>query len=56
MLRAASTAVSWWFALNDSTITAAEPMKPPCGCKVSKSSGTSAKRAGKMPPDAPPGK
>ena len=32
--------VSW----SDSTITAAEPMKQPCGCSVSKSSGRSASR------------
>src|SRR6185295_109545 len=40
----------------DRTITAAEPMKQPCGCKVSKSSGTSASDAGRMPPEAPPGR
>ena len=50
-LRAASMARSW----SDSTITAAEPMKQPCGCRVSKSSGTSASDAGRMPPEAPPG-
>ena len=37
------------------TITAAEPMKQPCGCSVSKSSGMSPSDAGRMPPDAPPG-
>ena len=49
---AASRAVSCC----DSTITAAEPMKQPCGCSVSKSSGMSAIEAGRMPPDAPPGR
>jgi hypothetical protein len=49
-LRAASSTESCC----DSTITAAEPMKQPCGCSVSKSSGTSASRAGRMPPEAPP--
>ena len=52
VLRAAPTALSW----SDSTITAAEPMKQPYGCSVSKSSGTSASDAGRMPPDAPPGR
>ena len=40
----------------DSMITAAEPMKQPCGCSVSKSSGMSPSDAGRMPPDAPPGR
>src|SRR5438309_1855712 len=40
----------------DSTTTAAEPMKQPCGCSVSKSSGMSAFAAGRMPPEAPPGR
>ena len=35
--------------------TAAEPMKQPCGCSVSKSSGMSPFDAGRMPPEAPPG-
>src|SRR4029077_6252712 len=52
VLRAATTALSW----SDKTTTAAEPMKQPCGCNVSKSSGTSASDAGRMPPDAPPGR
>jgi hypothetical protein len=42
--------------LVDSTMTAAEPMKQPCGCSVSKSSGMSASDAGRMPPEAPPGR
>ena len=45
MLSAASRARSWC----DSTTTAAEPMKQPCGCSVSKSSGTSPSDAGRMP-------
>ena len=52
MFSAASRALSCWL----STITAALPMKQPCGCSVSKSSGTSARRAGRMPPLAPPGR
>jgi hypothetical protein len=51
-LRAAAAAESCC----DSTITPAEPMKQPCGCSVSKSSGMSASAAGRMPPDAPPGR
>ena len=52
MLRAAATRVSW----SDSTMTAAEPMKQPYGCSVSKSSGMSPIDAGRMPPEAPPGR
>ncbi len=52
MLSAASRALSCW----PSTMTAAEPMKQPCGCSVSKSSGMSARLAGRMPPEAPPGR
>src|SRR5207247_1677238 len=51
-LRAAPIALSW----SDSTITAAEPMKQPYGCRVSKSSGIQSIVAGRMPPDAPPGR
>ena len=51
-LRAAPAAVSWF----DSTTIAAEPMKQPYSFNVSKSSGTSAFDAGRMPPDAPPGR
>jgi hypothetical protein len=51
-LRAAAVAVS----LSDSTTTAAEPMKQPYWLSVSKSSGTFAIDAGRMPPDAPPGR
>ena len=32
-----------------------EPTKAPCSARVSKSSGTSASAAGRMPPEAPPG-
>jgi hypothetical protein len=52
MLSAASRALSAF----DSTMTAADPMKQPCGCSVSKSSGMFAMFAGRMPPDAPPGR
>ena len=52
MFKAASRARSCWL----STMTAAEPMKQPCGCSVSKSSGMSARAAGRMPPEAPPGR
>src|SRR5437868_14586661 len=51
-LRAAAAALS----LLERTTTAAEPMKQPCGCRVSKSSGRSAFAAGRMPPEAPPGR
>ena len=37
-------------------MTAAEPMKQPYGCSVSKSSGMLASDAGRMPPEAPPGR
>jgi hypothetical protein len=40
----------------ESTMTPAEPMKQPCGCSVSKSSGMSASDAGRIPPEAPPGR
>ena len=49
---AAARTESW----SDSTMIAAEPMKQPWGCKVSKSSGRSASAAGRMPPEAPPGR
>ena len=51
-LRAATAARS----LSDRTMIAAEPMKHPYGCSVSKSSGTSPRLAGSMPPEAPPGR
>ena len=51
MLSAASRALS----RSESTTTAAEPMKEPCGCSVSKSSGTSESDAGRRPEDGPPG-
>src|ERR1043165_5361900 len=51
-LRAAAAALS----LSDSTTIAAEPMKQPYGVSVSKSSGTLARDAGRIPPDAPPGR
>jgi hypothetical protein len=38
------------------TTTAAEPMKQPCGSSVPKSSGMSSIDAGRMPPEAPPGR
>src|SRR5262245_3516653 len=49
---AAAAAVS----LSDSTTIAAEPMKQPYGLSVWKSRGTFANVAGRMPPDAPPGR
>src|SRR6056300_1523507 len=49
---AASRALSCWL----STTTAADPIKQPCSCRVSKSSGISANREGNIPPDAPPGR
>ena len=52
-LRAASRAR---VVLATARSTAAEPMKQPCGCSVSKSSGMSASDAGRMPPEAPPGR
>ena len=51
-LRAAAAAVSW----SERTTIAAEPMKQPYWFSVSKSSGMSAIDAGRMPPDAPPGR
>ncbi len=46
------------FALSffEKTIMAAEPIKQPYFCNVSKSNGSSPNDAGNMPPDAPPGK
>ena len=35
---------------------AAEPIKHPCSCRVSKSKGTLSMEAGKIPPEAPPGR
>src|SRR6202035_4456893 len=52
MLSAASFALS----LSESTMIAAEPMKHPYELSVSKSRGTSPRDAGKIPPEAPPGK
>ena len=46
-----SRAESW----SDSTTTAAEPMKEPCGWSMSKSSGMSSIVAGNRPADGPPG-
>ncbi|MNC90888.1 hypothetical protein D3C83_70420 [compost metagenome] len=51
-LRAAAAAVS----RSESTMIAAEPMKQPCWLSVSKSSGMSPIDAGRIPPEAPPGK
>src|SRR5215467_7527267 len=50
--RAAPDAVSWF----DRTTIAADPMKQPYSFNVSKSSGMSLIDAGRMPPDAPPGR
>ena len=41
---------------SDNTTTAAEPMKQPYFSSVPKSSGMSAMDAGRMPPEAPPGR
>src|SRR5690606_28475167 len=49
---AASEALS----LSEKMTMAAEPMKQPCGWSVSKSSGMSPLEAGRMPPEAPPGR
>ena len=43
-------------SLSDKTTTAAEPIKQPCSCNVSKSSGILSNFAGSIPPEAPPGK
>jgi len=51
-LSAASRALS----RSERMMTAAEPMKHPNGCSVSKSSGMLSIDAGRMPPEAPPGK
>ncbi len=51
-LRAVPVAESW----SEKTTIAAEPMKQPYGVSVSKSSGMLAIDAGRMPPDAPPGR
>src|SRR5690606_14579108 len=51
-LRAAREARSW----SERTTSAAEPMEQPCGSSVPKSSGRSAMLAGRIPPDAPPGR
>ncbi len=44
------------FTLDGAAITAAEPMKQPYFSRVPKSSGRSPRPAGKMPPEAPPGR
>ena len=41
---------------SESTTTAAEPMKQPCFSSVPKSSGRSPMEAGRIPPEAPPGR
>src|SRR5262249_55362757 len=51
-LRAAADAVSCF----ESTTLAADPMKQPYSFKVSKSRGTLAIDAGRIPPEAPPGR
>ena len=42
--------------LSDKTTIAADPIKQPYSCNVSKSRGIFPRLAGKMPPDAPPGR
>ena len=49
------SAASLMLSLSDRMITAAEPMKLPCGSSVPKSSGMSPIDAGRMPLDGPPG-
>ena len=51
-LRTASTGSS----RSDSTTTAPEPTKQPSASSVPKSSGRSPSEAGRMPPEAPPGR
>ncbi len=53
--RSMLSAASLMLSLSESTTTAAEPMKLPWGCSVSKSSGTSSSEAGRIPEDGPPG-
>ena len=50
------TAASFTSSLSDKITTAAEPMKQPYFSSVPKSSGMSAIEAGRIPPDAPPGR
>ena len=53
-MRLSATAfISSW---SESTTTACEPTKQPYFSSVPKSSGTSAIEAGRMPPEAPPGR
>lgn len=54
--RIAFNAMFLALSLSDKIMIAAEPIKHPYSCNVSKSSGTSPKEAGSIPPDAPPGK
>src|SRR5690349_835692 len=50
------SATSRALSLSDNTTTACEPTKQPYCSSVPKSSGMSAIDAGRMPPDAPPGR
>ena len=50
------SATAFISSLSDKTTTAAEPIKQPSPSRVPKSSGMSAFAAGKMPPEAPPGR
>ena len=50
------SATSRMSSLSERTTTAAEPMKQPCGSSVPKSRGMLSIDAGRMPPEAPPGR
>src|SRR5207248_1485984 len=50
------SATAFMSSWSESTTTAAEPMRQPWGSSVPKSRGRSAMPAGKMPPEAPPGR
>ena len=54
--RSRFSATAFMSSWSERTITAAEPMRQPCGSSVPKSSGMSAIAAGRMPPEAPPGR
>src|SRR5512145_2300928 len=54
--RSRLSATRFMSSWSESTTTAAEPMKHPCCSSVPKSSGRSPIDAGRIPPDAPPGR
>ena len=49
-------ALNDYLTLSDKTTIAADPIKQPYSCTVSKSRGMFPRLAGKIPPDAPPGR